>query len=147
MSRKKFMVLMLAVFLVIGAALTAGCVAEETAAPEAPARISENITAQEAFTLIQNNQENPEFVIIDVRTPGEFADGYIEKAINIDFRSEIFRDEVNNLDTSKTYLIYCRSGVRSWNALNIMAELNFREAYNMLGGIIEWEAEGLPTIK
>ena len=51
------------------------------------------------------------------------------------------------MDKSKTYLIYCRSGNRSGQALDIMEELNFREVYNMMGGILEWEAEGLPTVK
>ena len=79
--------------------------------------------------------------------PKELAGGYIENVLNIDFYSETFRDELDKLDKDKTYLIYCRSGNRSGKALDIMAELNFREAYNMLGGIIEWNAEGLPTVK
>jgi len=79
--------------------------------------------------------------------PEEFAEGYIENAINIDFRSETFQDEIDKLDKNKKYLIYCRSGVRSRSALDIMAELNFKEAYNILGGIIAWNAEGLPTTK
>jgi len=82
-----------------------------------------------------------------VRTPEEFADGHIENAINLDYYSETFGDELNKLDKNKTYLVYCRSGRRSRNALDIMEELNFREAYNMSGGIIEWKAEGLPTTK
>ena len=86
-------------------------------------------------------------MIIDIRTPEEFAEGHIEKAVNIDFRSETFRDEVDNLDKNKTYLIYCRSGRRSADALNIMRELNFMKIYHMAGGMIEWTAEELPTVK
>jgi len=140
MSLKNFMVLALSVSLVIGVALTGGCVRDETA-------VIEDITPQEAFTLIQNNQNNPDFVILDVRTPEEFAEEHIENAINLDFRSENFQDELNILDKDKTYLIYCRSGGRSGSALDMMAELNFREVYNMLGGINQWRAEGLPTVK
>jgi len=51
------------------------------------------------------------------------------------------------LNKNKIYLIYCRSGRRSENALNMMKELDFREVYNMLGGINSWKAEGLPTTK
>ena len=134
--------LVLSVSLVIGAILTGGCVGQVN---EAPTQITENITPQEAFTLIQDNQDNPDFVILDVRTPEEFADGHIENAINLDYYSETFRDELNKLDKNKKYLIYCRSGNRSGKTLNIMERLNFREVYNMLGGIIQWEAEGLPT--
>jgi len=134
MRLKNFMVLALSASLVIGVALTGGCVRDETATIE-------DITPQEAFTLIQNNQNNPDFVILDVRTAEEVADGHIENAINIDFYSEAFRDELNKLDKNKTYLIYCRS------ALDIMTELNFKKVYNILGGINQWKAEGLSTTK
>jgi len=141
--------LMVSVSLVTAVALMAGCAGRDTITPvqETPAQIIENITPQEAFALIQNNQDNPDFVILDVRTPEEIAHGYIENAINMNFYSETFRDELDSLDKNKTYLIYCRSGGRSGNALNIMEELNFREGYNMSGGITAWVAEGLPTTK
>ena len=146
---KRVMILTLLVSLVIGAVGVSGCVRSEVGTPsrETPARIFENVNPQETFALIQSNRDNPDFVIIDVRTPKELADGYIENVLNIDFYSETFRDELDKLDKDKTYLIYCRSGNRSGKALDIMAELNFTEAYNMLGGIIEWNAEGLPTVK
>jgi len=140
MGVKNFMVLALSVSLVIGVALTSGCVLDKTATIE-------DITPQEASTLIQNNQNNPDFVIIDVRTPEEFGEEHIEQATNIDFYSEAFRDTLNALDKNKTYLIYCRVGGRSGSALDIMAELNFKEVYNILGGINQWKAEGFPTIK
>jgi len=140
MRLKNFMVLALSASLVIGVTLMGGCVLDETATIE-------DITPQEAFTLIQSNQNNPDFVIIDVRTPGEFAGEHLENATNIDFYSEAFRDMLNNLDKNKTYLIYCQVGGRSGSALDIMSELNFKEAYNILGGINLWKTEGFPTIK
>ncbi len=140
MGLKNLIVLTLSVSLVIGVTLLAGCVRDETATIE-------DVTPQEAFTLIQNNQNNSDFVIIDVRTAGEFADGYIENASNIDFYSETFREELDNLDKNKTYLIYCRSGARSGSTLDIMAELNFEEVYNILGGMLQWKSEELPTVK
>ena len=138
------MLLVLSVLLATGAVLTGGCAGKET---ETPVQIIEDITPQEAFTLILENQDNPDFVIIDVRTPEEFAEGHIEDAINLDYYSETFRDELNTLDKNKTYLIYCRSGKRSGDALDIITELNFGEVYNMSGGIIQWKAEGFPTTK
>ena len=119
----------------------------ETANQETPAQIIEDISTQEAFTLIQENQHNSDFIIIDVRTPEEFAEEHIENTINIDFYSENFRDGLNKLDRNKTYLIYCRSANRSGQALEIMKELGFGEVYNMSGGIIEWKAKGLPRVK
>ena len=144
MGLKNSMLSVLTVLLIAGVTWTGGCVTE-TPVQETPTQIIEDITPQEAFTLIQENQGNPDFVIIDVRTPEEFAEEHIENAINIDFYSETFRDELNKLDRNKTYLVYCRSGRRSGNALNIMKELNFREVYNISGGIIEWKAKGFPT--
>ena len=136
--------LLVLVSLIIGVVLTGGC-----AGQEAPTQIIEDITTQEAFTLIQENENNPDFVILDVRTPEEFAEGHLENAINLDYYSETFWDELNKLDKDKTYLVYCRSGNRSGKGktLGIMKELGFREAYNMLGGIVEWKAEGLPITK
>ena len=131
---------MFLVALVIGVTLSGGCVRNETATIE-------DITPQEAFDLIQDNRNNPDFVIIDVRTPAEFAEGHIENATNTNFYSDTFQDTINNLDKNKAYLIYCAVGGRSGSALDIMAELNFKEAYNIVGGINQWKAEGLPTVK
>ena len=114
---------------------------------DSPNQIFEDIGVQEAFELIQDNQGNQSFVIIDVRTPEEFNDGHIENAINIDFYSETFREDLDKLDKNKTYFIYCRSGNRSGRAMDIMAELGFKEVYNLSVGITAWVAEGLPVVK
>ena len=135
---------MLSALLALGLVLVAGCIQAE---PETQAQIIEDITPEEAFALIENNRGNPDFAILDVRTPEEFADGYIEGAINLDYQAENFSGELSKLDKNKTYLVYCRSGKRSAGALNIMAELGFREVYNMTGGIIDWEEAGLATIQ
>jgi len=82
-----------------------------------------------------------------VRTPEEFAGGHIADAINIDSYASTFRDELSKLDRNKTYLIYCHSGARSGEALDIMEELDFQEAYSISGGITAWQAAGLPVAK
>lgn len=110
-------------------------------------QIAEDITVGEAHALTQNNQNNPDFVIIDIRTADEYANGYIETAINLDYYSADLKDELDKLDKNKTYLIYCRTARRSGLALDIMRELGFIEVYNMVGGITQWEAEGLPIVK
>ncbi|MEN4044541.1 MAG: rhodanese-like domain-containing protein [Methanobacterium sp.] len=120
---------------------------EDTTEPEKRTHVIENINAKETYTLIQNNKDNPNFVILDVRTPEEFANGHIENAINLNYYSETFNNTLNKLDKNKTYLIYCRTGRRSGISLDIMNKLGFREVYNMLGGITQWQAEGLPTTK
>jgi len=136
---KKLETLVLSGILVIGVALLGGC-AERITAIQA----IKDISVKEVYDLIGKNKDNQSFIIIDVRTPEEFANEHIENAVNLDYYSEKFRDELNKLDKEKTYLIYCRSGNRSGKALSIMKELAFREVYNMLGGVIQWKAEGYP---
>lgn len=77
-------------------------------------------------------------VLIDIRTPEEFASGHIEGAINIDFYSPSFRDELASLDKTTPYLIYCRSGSRTGETLNVMMSMTFREVYDLKGGINSW---------
>ena len=134
----------LTVLLIAGVILTGGCAGSQV---ETPSQVIKNVNPQEAFALIEENKANPDFVILDVRTKEEVDAGYIENAVNIDYYSDTFRDELNKLDKNKKYLIYCRSGNRSGQALAIMEDLDFREVYNMTGGIVEWQAEGLPTVK
>ena len=128
-------------------ALAGGCVSRVDNGGGTPAQIIADITPEKAHALIQDNKGNRDFVILDVRTLEEYADGHIENAVNLDYYSDTFKDELNKLDKSKTYLVYCRTANRSGIAVGMMKELGFREVYNMLGGIVRWEADGLPTVK
>jgi len=86
------------------------------------------------------NKENVE--ILDVRTPDEFNEGYIPGAKNIDiYKGQGFLDEVNELDKSKEYYVYCRSGARSAQACALMQQQGFENTYNLQGGITEWNGE------
>lgn len=106
----------------------------------------ENITAKEAFDLIEDRKDDVDFVILDVRTPGEFSEGHIENAINLDYNSETFEAELDQLDKGKTYLMHCKSGGRSAKALTIMEELDFLEVYHLADGIDGWKDEGFPVV-
>lgn len=149
MEKRKLVMLVLSAALVLGLTSVTGCVQSETdtAGLETPTQIIKNITLKEALTLIENNRDNPNFVILDVRTPEEFAEERIENTINLDYYTDTFEDELNKLDKNKPYVIYCRSGMRSGVTLDLMKELGFKEVYNILGGILAWKADVLPTIK
>jgi rhodanese-related sulfurtransferase len=108
--------------------------------------VSSKITTQDAKTLIQQNAENSKFAIIDVRTPAEYDSGHLEGAINIDFNSTGFKSLIDELDRSKIYLVYCRTGVRSANAVKIMIEMGFKTVYDMSGGITQWEKDSYPVV-
>ncbi len=112
------------------------------ASGEPPAPIPKSIPVQEAYALIQENKDNQGFILLDVRTPGEFASGHLAGAVNLDYNSPAFRESVAGLDRSLAYLVYCGSGRRSEGAAGIMRELGFTEVYNMLGGISAWMSEG-----
>ncbi|AOC95793.1 MULTISPECIES: rhodanese-like domain-containing protein [Flavobacterium] len=87
-------------------------------------------------------QADENAVILDVRTEDEFNDGYIENALNIDInKGQAFIYEIEELDKNKNYYVYCRSGARSAKACQIMNELGIENAYNLLGGILDWEGE------
>jgi rhodanese-related sulfurtransferase len=103
-----------------------------------------SISPIDGMAMIEKNKNNREFTILDVRTPQEYAGGHLSGAINLDFYSKSFRNELNQLDKNKTYLIYCRTGRRSRVTLNMMRELGFSGVYDISGGIKAWLAEGLP---
>jgi rhodanese-related sulfurtransferase len=146
---KKGVVWVLVASLMCGIALVGGSLHDTANAAESSsqAQLFETVTPKEASILIKNNKANPNFVILDVRTAKEFASGHIEDAINIDYYAKTFLDDLDRLDKTKTYLVYCRSGSRSTKAFNLMKELGFQKVYGMEGGIVRWQAEGLPTTK
>jgi len=150
MNKKyKFLIFTLLGILLFSFIVTGGCssITGEDNDTQPPNQQIFDITTQKAYDLIQENADNHDFIILDVRTPEEYDGGYIEGAINIDFNSEDFSAQLETLDKDKTYLIYCRTGRRSAGARDVMEELGFREVYNMSGGIVEWEAQGLPIVR
>lgn len=108
--------------------------------------IFKDVTPQESSEIIKKNINNSEFVLLDVRTPAEFKSGHLEGAINLDYQNN-FKIEIQKMDKGKKYLLYCKSGIRSANAMQVMRHFGFKEVYNMLGGITYWVDEGLPVIK
>ena len=97
-----------------------------------------SISVEESMQLINNTKK---LQIVDVRTPQEFDSIAIQKAVNIDYKNPSFKDNIQVLDKTKPVLVYCRSGKRSLNAINIMVELGFSEVYNMQGGILAFKKQ------
>ena len=86
-------------------------------------------------------------VILDVRTAQEFSLNHLEGSINLDFKSPSFSELISGLDKKKTYLVYCRTGIRASRAVLLMSYLGFRELYNLAGGISRWHGDGFEIIK
>ena len=113
--------------------LLAGCSSSSSAVDLSVSEFSSKVTEAGIITL-------------DVRTPSEFNEGHIEGAQLIDFQSGNFESEIETLDKSKTYAVYCRSGNRSGQAVKIMSDAGFTNLYNLNGGVIDWSSAGLPLV-
>ena len=93
--------------------------------------------SQKEWSEKLNLSENA--IIVDVRTPDECADGMIPSAINIDlYKGQGFIYEIDALDKSKEYFVYCKAGGRSEQACNIMQQLGFEHTFNLIGGFMQW---------
>ena len=99
--------------------------------------------AKEAAKLVAKNQ----VVVLDVRTPGEFAAGHLAGATNIDFQSGDFSERLEKLDRDKSYLVYCAVGGRSTKALPQLSQLGFKHVVHLDGGFKAWQAAGNPVEK
>jgi len=130
------------------ACFLAGCLNEPTSVeapspgPDSPTMIKD-VSVETAVRLIK---EKPELVILDIRTPQEFAEGHLDKARLIDFNSPDFSDKLHQLDPATPYLVHCASGGRSGQSLVQFSELGFSEIYHLKDGYKGWVASGNPVI-
>ena len=102
----------------------------------------ETVSANAASDIIGE----PGTVLLDIRTPAEFADARIDGAINIDFYAADFADQIAALDRDGRYVVYCRSGNRSGQAMGLFRDLGFTDVHEIGSGILSWMQSGLPTI-
>lgn len=99
-----------------------------------------------AVEFMRRHRDNPAFIILDVRTPQEFRQGHIEGAVLLDYYAPDFRDRFAALDRDAPIFMYCRSGNRSSHVLKMADELGFKAVYDLRGGILAWNAAGLPLM-
>lgn len=107
--------------------------------------IYKQFSALQCDSLIKANALNPNFVILDVRTPGEYDGGHLTGSINRSTGLTDFTAQLAALPKHKTFLLHCQSGGRSASTFAKMKELNFAEVYEMIGGMNSWKGAGLPT--
>ena len=88
-------------------------------------------------------KQTPDAIILDVRTPEEFSGGFIAEARNIDYNSSDFLTQIDQLDKTRPYFVYCLSGARSKNTANYMRSHGFSEVYDMKGGTMAWSKNKL----
>lgn len=106
------------------------------------ARTGESATQTATITHLKGTSymntftTTPGALLIDVRTPQEYAQGHLAGAINIDIEAPTFIDEIKKLDPSTPTFVYCRSGNRSGQAIAIMKKLGFTSLTDLSGGIV-----------
>tara|TARA_X000000368_G_scaffold258364_1_gene204194 strand:- start:767 stop:1081 length:315 start_codon:yes stop_codon:yes gene_type:complete len=95
-----------------------------------------NLTSNELIDKLDNDENA---FLLDVRSEEEYEDSHIPNSKLLNIRNpQSFMDGLQNLDKSKNYYVYCHSGVRSVQACEIMKTFEFKNLYNLLGGISEW---------
>lgn len=86
-------------------------------------------------------------VLLDVRTPSEFAEGHIENARNLDFSASAFEAEIDKLDKEQTVFLYCAIGVRSTKAANLLRKKGFKHVFDLDGGYPDLIKVGMKSVK
>lgn len=124
-------------------ALSLGSIAQEkksTGAPTSAARPKDVDVAE--FARLAGDSNN---VVLDVRTPREYAGGHLAGAMNLNLRAPDFAAQAGKLDKSKTYLVYCAVGARSASACQKLGALGFTSLVNLKTGIQGWQGAGQPV--
>lgn len=98
------------------------------------------VSADKFEKLISKNKNT----LLDLRTPQEVQDGHLVGATNLDFLDEDFLEKIEQLDKSKTYLLYCRTGNKTRKAGAAMKKAGFKKVIMLDGGITSWKAQGKP---
>lgn len=124
----------------------AGCsdvAGQSTDASPAQGDVSGQSLDADAFADLASTAD---VVVLDVRTPDEFAEGHLEGAVNMDVSSPDFTAGLAELDPSSTYAVYCRSGNRSQVALQQMQGAGIEAVADLAGGIQAWVASGRDVV-
>ncbi|CCY03319.1 rhodanese-like protein [Prevotella sp. CAG:924] len=103
-----------------------------------------DVHTDEFATIISDTSK---IQLVDVRTPEEYAEGHLERAVNIDVNDSTFLQHATaSLEKGKTVAVYCRSGKRSALAASLLAKQGYN-VINLLGGILAWKEDRRPIVK
>lgn len=106
---------------------------------------SKNIKTIDPVAFAKKINETPKAQILDVRTPEEFVSEHIDNATNVNWLGDNFVVDAEKFDKSKPVFVYCKIGGRSSKAVEKLAELGFKNIYNLDGGIMKWNSAGFST--
>lgn len=109
-------------------------------------QVSGTVEEVDAVTF-KNLMASGNGIVLDVRTPGEVAEGMIPDAFAIDIYQNGFEEKLQSLPKDKEIYVYCAVGGRSRQAAQILLDNGFSKVYNLSGGIVEWNRNGFPIVK
>lgn len=115
--------------------LLLGCKNEPSTTSDTEVKL---IPVEEVLNIVQMEDAQ----LVDVRTPEEYDEGHISDALNIDYFSDNFVQDMEKLDKTKPIVLYCKSGNRSNKSLKVLQEAGFTKIYDVDGGITEWKNKG-----
>lgn len=125
--------------LLVASTTVAGCSSREASAG------SDSIRDVDVAAAAQLIAADDSVVVLDIRTPEEFARGHIEGAVNIDYMADDFAKKLAMLDRNRTYLMHCQSGGRSGKSLAKFTELGFKSVLHLEAGFAGWQSAGRPV--
>ncbi|MDP3523054.1 MAG: rhodanese-like domain-containing protein [Hoeflea sp.] len=102
-----------------------------------------DVSPQDAFEALQDNSA---ILVLDIRTPREFASGHLEGAINIDYYAKDFAARIRALDPERSYVMYCQAGGRSHALMRAFSQSPFRDVMHIPAGFSGWRRQGLPFV-
>lgn len=103
-----------------------------------------HVEAQGAYALLASK---PDTVVLDIRSPKEIKDGYIEGAVFANFFDVDFAEQLTKFDRNTPYIVHCKGGGRSTKALTTLKELGFTNITHLDGGLDSWKRRKLPLTK
>lgn len=137
---------LLAVTLAAMALLISGCASPSTSSVSVTAGPTASAAPATGASLTPADfaaaAKLPNTVLLDVRTPAEFASGHLPGAVNLDVESTEFSSQAASLDPAKSYAVYCRSGNRSKVAMTALQQLGITSLFDLSGGITAWQSAG-----
>ena len=123
-----------------------GAPSQAGASTEAASNEAAPFSALSPAQFAERMNSDSQVVVVDVRTADECQEGVIPGALLVDFyQEEIMKQAMANWDPSRTYLVYCRSGGRSGQTLDLMKARGFKRVYHLEGGMNAWSRAGSPV--
>jgi phage shock protein E len=131
--------------LLVLAVVLMGCSAAPAAAPTAPAAQTQNLPADIDVATAKSLRGRSDVVMLDVRTPEEYAQGHIPGITLIPL--DQLPNRLSEVPKDKTVVVTCHSGNRSRQAAELLRQKGYTDIHNMLGGITAWQQAGYPVEK